>query len=125
VGSAFNDAFIAELDTSDWTTSGSVISAPNNFAFDPQGKVISINSTGEAAMSAANAASTTYDGATALLQASKTVTPGSHSLFLSIFDQGDEDYDSAVMVDRFAGRGRGPTRSPRGGRRGAASLSAW
>jgi hypothetical protein len=101
VGSAFNDAFIAELDTSDWTTNGSVISAPNNFAFDPQGKVISINSTGEAAMSAANAAGTTYDGATALLQASKTVTPGSHSLFLSIFDQGDEDYDSAVMVDNI------------------------
>src|SRR4051812_17779877 len=31
VGTAYNDAFIAELDTSDWTTSGSTISAPHNF----------------------------------------------------------------------------------------------
>ncbi len=50
VGSAFNDAFIAELDSSTWTTSGSNISAPNNFAFDPDGNVISINATGPATM---------------------------------------------------------------------------
>src|SRR5262245_12807915 len=43
VGSQFNDAFIAELDTSNWTTSGSTISAPNNFAFDGNGDVVSIN----------------------------------------------------------------------------------
>ena len=32
VGTTFNDAFIAELGTSTWSTSGSTISAPNNFA---------------------------------------------------------------------------------------------
>ena len=46
VGSSFNDAFIAELDTSDWTTSGSDITAPHNFAFDEAHNVISINAAG-------------------------------------------------------------------------------
>ena len=52
VNSRFNDAFIAELDVSNWTTSGSTIFAPRNFAFDPSGRVVSINSTGATAMSA-------------------------------------------------------------------------
>jgi hypothetical protein len=101
VGSAYNDAFIAELDTNDWSTSGSTISAPHNFAFDPQGHVISINSTGATSMSAGNAAGTTYDGATQLLQAATQVSPGTHSLYLSIFDQGDRNYDSATMIDNI------------------------
>lgn len=101
VGSSYNDAFIAELDESTWTTSGSTISAPDNFAFDPSGDVISINTTGATAMSPANAAGTTYDGATPLLTAATPITPGAHSLFLSIFDQGDQIYDSAVFVDNL------------------------
>ena len=99
VGFSVNDAFIAEVDNSTWTTSGSTITAPNNFAFDPAGDVISINSSGATSMSAADAAGTTYDGATPLLTASTTVTPGAHSLYLSIFDQGDGIYDSAVFAD--------------------------
>ena len=99
VGSSYNDGFIAELDVSNWTTSGSVISAPNNFAFDANGDVVSINSSGATSMNAANAAGTTYDGATVLLSASKQVTPGAHTLFLSIFDQGDRILDSAVFLD--------------------------
>ena len=101
VGSSFNDAFIAELDTSDWTTSGSEITAPNNFAFDPAHNVISINAAGAASMSADEAAGTTYDGATPLLSASTPITPGAHSLYLSIFDQGDHAYDSAIFLDRL------------------------
>ena len=98
VGSAYNDAFIAELDSSTWT-GGTPISAPNNFAFDNNGNAISINSSGPTAMSAANATGTTYDGATQLLSASKITTPGAHTLYLSIFDQGDRAWDSAVFVD--------------------------
>ncbi len=99
VGSQFNDAFIAELDTSTWTTTASDITAPNNFAFDSANNVISINAAGAATMSAGEAAGTTYDGATPLLGASTPITPGAHSLYLSIFDQGDQIYDSAVFVD--------------------------
>ncbi|HEY2198299.1 MAG TPA: choice-of-anchor L domain-containing protein [Mycobacterium sp.] len=99
VNTAYNDAFIAELDSSTWTTSGSTITAPNNFAFDPSHNPITINAAGVTSMTAANAAGTTYDGATPLLSAATPITPGAHSLYLSIFDQGDHVYDSAVMVD--------------------------
>lgn len=101
VGSEFNDAFITELDNSTWTTSGSTIGAPNNFAFDPNGDPISINSTGTTSVSVEDAAGTTYDAATQVLQAKTPITPGNHSLYLSIFDQGDHAYDSAVFIDNL------------------------
>jgi hypothetical protein len=110
VGQKFNDAFIAELDTSDWTTSGSVISAPHDFAFDQNHNVISVNAAGAATVSATQAAGTTYDGATQLLHASTPVTPGSHSLYLSIFDAGDAVIDSSAFVDNLiAGETAGGT----------------
>jgi len=120
VGSPFNDAFIAELDTSTWTTSGTDISAPNNFAFDPANNVISIKAAGVTSMTGANAAGTTYGGATPLLSASTPVTPGTHSLFLSIFDQGDDIFDSAVFLDNLVIA----TTPPEGCLRGATVLSA-
>jgi hypothetical protein len=121
VSTQFNDAFIAELDSSTWTTSGSTITAPNNFAFDAAHNVVSINSTGIGGMSAANGAGTAFNGgtiysadgfsppdgdgpaggATVLLHASHQVTPGAHSLFLSLFDQGDQILDSAVFLDNL------------------------
>lgn len=113
VDSVYNDAFIAELDSSTWTTSGSTISAPNNFAFDSSNNVVSINSTGLGGMSAAAGAGTAFDGvvvlggnggggATGLLHASTQVTAGAHSVYFSIFDQGDNIYDSAVFLDNLA-----------------------
>jgi hypothetical protein len=101
VGSQFNDAFIAELDTSDWSTSGSAISAPHDFAFDPNGNVISINGSGFAALSPEQAAGTVYGGATSALRAAVPANPGAHSLYLSIFDQGDQGFDSAVFLDNL------------------------
>jgi hypothetical protein len=117
VGSAFNDAFIAELDASTWTTAGSAIMAPNNFAFDSSNNVVSVNSTGLGGMTTAEGAGTAYDGGgsttvappaggsagagSVLLSASTQVTPGLHSLFLSLFDQGDQILDSAVFLDNL------------------------
>lgn len=101
VGQAYNDAFIAELDVSNWTTSGSTISAPQNFAFDGSGNVVSVNATGVGTATAANAAGTTYDAATPLLSAATPVTPGAHSVYLSIFDQGDQILDSATFIDNL------------------------
>ena len=103
VNDIYNDAFIAELDDSNWDASGSAdptITAPHNFAVDSQGRPIRVNAVGDTSMSSAQARGTTYDGATRLLRASTPATPGSHSLYLSIFDQGDRDYDSAVFIDR-------------------------
>ena len=45
VNSSYSDAFIAELDKSTWTTDGSAISAPKNFASDSAGHVITIQAT--------------------------------------------------------------------------------
>ncbi len=101
VGTIFNDAFIAEVDSTSWTTSGSSISAPDNFAFDAAGNPVTINSTGVAGMNALNASNTTYDGATVLLQASHTISAGTHTLYFSIFDQGDHIYDSAAFLDNL------------------------
>lgn len=98
VGSDFNDAFIAELDQSTWTISGSDISAPDNFAFDEAGNALSVNSV---SFSDASNTQLEYDGSTRLLGAASPVTPGQHTLYLSIFDAGDHVYDSAAFIDRL------------------------
>jgi len=100
--SQFNDAFIAEVDPTLWTTSGSVISGlGNDFALDPNGLPVTIKSTGPTSMSPAEAAGTPYGGATALLRAQTPVTAGAHTLYLSIFDQQDAVYDTAAFVDNL------------------------
>jgi hypothetical protein len=107
VGSPYNDAFIAELDISDWTTSGSTITAPHNFALDTSGNVISINSV--VGMTPVNGAGTAFDlddgnegAGTFLLYARTPIDPGAHTLFLSVFDQADHFYDSAVFLDNLS-----------------------
>lgn len=102
VGSEYNDAFIAEVGRTTWRASGlqnPKVTSPDNFATDAQGAPIRINKVGMTTMSAANAKGTTYDGATRILRASTKVQPGNRRLYLSIFDQGDRSYDSAVFLD--------------------------
>ena len=101
VGSSVNDGFVAELDVSDFTADAAqnnAVVAPHNFAFDQAGKVISINTAG---FSAADAAGTTYDGATPLLRATTPITSGAHTVFFSVFDQGDPVLDSTVFLDHL------------------------
>ena len=104
VGAIYNDAFIAELDASTWDASGTTrpaIRAPRNFAFDTRGNPISVNSVGPVSVSRSQASGSTYDAATQRLRASTPITPGPHSLYLTIFDQGDRAYDSTVLIDRL------------------------
>ncbi len=109
LGSVYNDAFIAELNMSTWSTSSSTISAPDNFAFDAEGEVISINTTGFTGMDPKHSVGTTYGGAIPLLRAATPIPsgnnnglrPGNNSLYLSIFDQGDRIWDSGVFVDNL------------------------
>jgi hypothetical protein len=102
VGTSFNDAFIGELDTTQWSTSGSTISKPGDFATNTGGAPVSINGVGPVAVTAAEAAGTTYDAATGRVNTKTVIAPGAHVVFLSIFDQGDAIYDSAVFLDRLA-----------------------
>ena len=114
VNDAFNDAFIAELDISNWDASSKqdpTITAPRNFAADARGNPIRVNAVGDASVSSSRAKGTTYDAATRPLRASIRVTPGTHVVYLSIFDQGDRQYDSAVFLDRLSIDNRRPCRS--------------
>lgn len=106
VGTEYNDAFIAELDHSpSWDASGNqspTISAPDDFATTRNGNdIISVNAAGVAKVSKGAAKGTTYDAATGKLRASTPVKPGYRLLYLSLFDQGDRQWDSAVFIDRL------------------------
>ena len=106
VDSDYNDAFIAEVGRAPrWTASGNrspSIEAPGDFATTRKGHdIISVNAAGVAKMSRAAARGTTYDGATGKLRASMPVKPGYRLLYLSLFDQGDRQWDSAVFIDRL------------------------
>jgi hypothetical protein len=104
-GAEFNDGFIAELDTNDWSietdtgTGTSRIAAANNFAFDTDGNVISVNSPGSASLRPEGATGTGLASGTARLTAATPVTPGAHAVYLSMFDFGDDIVDSAVLLD--------------------------
>ncbi len=111
VHSPYNDAFIAELDHTTWratSVNSPKIIAPDSFARDSKGNLISINATGDASVSKARARGTTYDAATRILRASTPITPGNHRLYLSIFDQRDRQYDSAVFLDNLTLNRRSP-----------------
>lgn len=106
IGSDFNDAFIGELDESTWTTADSEIIAPNNFIFDQTGSPITVNSV--VGLAATHGAGTVFDGGpslhgggTELLTALTPISPGPHTLYLSIFDQQDNIVDSAVFIDNL------------------------
>jgi len=98
VGAQFNDAFIAELDTSDFRSldAGGTVQAPHNFAFGPDGRPVTVNT---ATFAASEATGTTFNGATRALRASTPIGEGPHSVYLSMFDQGDANFDSAVFLD--------------------------
>jgi hypothetical protein len=108
--SDFNDAFLAELDRSNWTaaTGGPRIRAPRNFASIRHNRFVSVNGAGDFAVTADRARRTTYDGGTRRLRASVPVKPGRHSVYFTIFDQGDRQYDSTVVIDQLVANGRTP-----------------
>ena len=104
VQSEFNDAFIAEEGSTSWTARSNedpTIDAPGNFAKDSGGRNISVNQAGAFTVDADSAKGTTYDGATPILRARSPIRPGTRTVYLSIFDQGDRSYDSAVFVDNL------------------------
>lgn len=101
VGTQYNDGFLIELDRNDWRSpkGSSAIRAPHNFAFDWKKHLISVNGTGDFSVQDWRADGTTFDAATRVLRASTPVEPGLHRIYLTIFDQGDRQYDSAVVLD--------------------------
>ena len=97
--SQFNDAFIAEIDSSTWVSSGPAFTGlENDFALDATGAPLTVHSA-QAGLSAPNAAGTPFGGASAPLRAKTAVTPGAHTVILSILDLNDDFYDTAVFAD--------------------------
>lgn len=98
VGAPGDDGFVAELDRTDWWATSSGLFAPRSFARTAAGRPTSVARLADQ-LRADLAAGTPYDAATPTLQAATAVTPGHHSLFLSLFDQGDGLGDTTVYVD--------------------------
>ena len=121
VDKGVNDTFIAELDNTSWSSTLSFesgdpvyeVSAPGDFAAG-YGDQVAVDTLGPTSVSAAESSGTTYDAATGTLTAETPVTPGPHSIYLSIFDLGDAIYDSAVFVDnlRFTAESPSSCRPP-------------
>ncbi|MFZ2016728.1 MAG: Ig-like domain-containing protein [Nocardioides sp.] len=105
IGSTYNDGFVAQLDRSDWkVSSGSVVTAPGNFAKTPGGGLVDVNGpvfATDSSVVGPGANGTSYDGMSMPLTASTPITPGQHSVYLSIFDAGNGLVDSAVLVDHL------------------------
>ena len=109
----FDDAFIAELDNTTWTTDNGVITAPDDFAVTPSGQAFTVETALQYGLSPQNAIGTAFDGGqttgtgdpngagTVLLRATTAITPGHHTLYLSIFNQGDHLMDSTVLLDNL------------------------
>ncbi len=104
IGSAYNDGFVAQLDREDWKVSGSAVSAPGNFARTADGGVVDVNGPVFAVASQVagpDTNGTSYDGMSRPLTATTPITPGQHSVYLSIFDAGNGQVDSAVFLDHL------------------------
>lgn len=98
VGSSFNDTFTAELGSSLIAITENDVTAPNNFAFDTESNIVSINTS----FGVSTTLDSTYDGKTPLLRATTSVIPGAENIItLSVMDLGDSDYDSSVLLDNF------------------------
>jgi hypothetical protein len=104
-GSPFGspDSFLIEVGSSTFTLDGSTIFAPNNVAFGPDGKPVTILTTGPLAMVPGSASGTTYLGATPALVTRAPVPENATeiTLIFSVFDTVDDFLDSTVFIDNL------------------------
>jgi len=117
VGSSFNDAFFAEIDSTSWSVGdGGELTRPNDFAVSPGGNPISVNGVGDTAMFPSEAAGTYLNAATGLITTKTPISPGAHTIYLSIFDASDSALDSAVFLDdlRFIAESAATCQPPTG-----------
>jgi hypothetical protein len=100
VGSQYNDAFFAEIDSTSWSVAdGGQLTRPNDFAVSAAGNPISVNGVGDTAMLSSEASGTYFNAATGLITTKTPITPGPHAIYLSVFDASDSILDSAVFLD--------------------------
>ena len=101
VNKPYNDGFVAELDTSTWTVSGTTIVAPDNIAFDADGHVISVKGAFFEPGRVITDTGMAYNGSTPAVHVQTPVTAGAHELYLSVFDGTDGNESSAAIIDHL------------------------
>lgn len=101
VGTTFNDIFTAELNESFFFVDQVQVIAPNNFVYDAQGNLTSINTL----FGIKEATELVYDGHTPALSAISPIetdlSTGTMDLIFTIQDLGDSVFDSAVIIDNL------------------------
>ena len=101
VGSMFNDIFTAELNESLFLMEEDQVVTPNNFAYDSEANMISVNTV----FGLHEVPGTRMDGTTERLVAVSPVetdmATGEMKLILSVQDIGDSIFDSAVLIDNL------------------------
>jgi len=95
----YNDGFVAQLDTLDWDVNVGVLTAPGNFALTPDGGKLTVTGMYAAGDVYGAPNGTAYNVATRVYTLRTPITPGAHSLYLSVYDAGDWTIDSAVFID--------------------------
>lgn len=95
--SLYYEGLIAQIDQASLSREDSTTEAPGNFALAPDGShatvvsLVSLFSELEPGISG-------FQRATSPLTATTTVTPGKHSLYLSVHDDGDNEVDTGAQI---------------------------
>jgi len=93
----YPEAFFLERDLTTWSATGETsVSAPDNVATGPSGSLLTVNSP---LVTTTVPAGTARDRASGVLTASASITPGPHSLFMSVYDQADSLKNTDVLLD--------------------------
>ena len=96
VNQGFNDLFTMESPTSSITLTAEGVQAPNNYAFDVDGDIISVDTAGLTTI-----AGTALDGVTPILVAAAPIPVAADGrIIITIQDRGDSILDSAVFLDK-------------------------
>lgn len=109
--SPYNDGAYLEWNTHSWTYAAGAgnPAAPDNFARDQNGALLTIRS---AAMTAANGSPGAYDGCTCKLTIFQPVEPGMGDLYISVTDVSDGIFDTGVSYDNIKTVHRNTTPDP-------------
>jgi len=93
-----HEAFLLEVDGTLWSTTIDTLTATNDVALSSNGLPLQASSP---EMSENPPAAIPRDRATGLLTVATSISPGPHSLFLSIFDHQDKTTNSDVILDNL------------------------
>ena len=106
VGDPYDDGFVAELGSSNFTTDADGdLTAPNNFATDAAGNLLTVNT---ANLVGGSGGAGLFPRGTSTVTSTTPVAPGARSVFLSVWDDDDASANTAAFVDDlYVGRAQG------------------